>query len=223
MANAIAQAQDGSKAAFQFEDNKLDTLSQRKALISGKSSNVIQRYSHYADGATIKVKLPHNKTVNWTESVDAEVRWNKGDKMDPNSQGSSRVKNHGWKGLIKNQDNNNNATGLHMVNAKWGGSADANDGNLVPGTPSLNGHHKRIENEVHNLFNNNGGKAPDKLVYKAEAYTPYPQTLDLSKSKSGKEVRYHDPKINCTVKLGTNTVVNKKPVDLGGGTKIVVP
>lgn len=100
----------------------IDANVQKKAIIpaKGKSSNIIQKYSYNADGAEITAHFPKNDTRKWIESVDAEVSWNKGEIMDPNSQGSSTVNNHGWKGVLKNQSNGNNATGLHMVNAKWG-------------------------------------------------------------------------------------------------------
>lgn len=159
----------------------------------------------------------------WIESIGAEVTWNQGEKMDPNGIGTHSVNNHGWKGILKNQSNNNNATGLHVVNGNWGGSADARDGNLVPGTPSLNGHHKVIENYVHDTFNNNGGVAPDKMSYKADVWTPYTQTMDYTNKNSGDEIPYNDPTIKCNVKVGPNTIVNNQVVALGGGTKIVVP
>lgn len=202
----------------------IDVNVQRKALnpAKGENSRVIQKYSYKADPAEITAKLPTG-TQKWTESISAKVTWNKGEIMDPGSIGSHVVNNHGWFGLLKNQSNGNNATGLHVVNANWGGSANALEGNLVPGTPSLNGHHKSIENEVHNLFKNNGGTAPKKMSYEADVITPYPQTIDLTKNKSGDEIPFKDPSIKCTVTVGSETPVDNAEVALGGGTKIVVP
>ena len=202
----------------------IDVNLQRKALneAKGENSGVIQKYTYKADPAEITVKHPKG-TQKWTESTGAKVTWTKGETMDPGSIGSHTVNNHGWVGLLKNQSNGNNATGLHVVNANWGGSANALDGNLVPGTPSLNGHHKSIENAVHNLFKNNGGTAPQNMSYKADVWTPYAQIMDLTKNKSGDEIPYKDAIIKCTVTVGSNKPVDNEQVELGGGTKIVVP
>lgn len=208
----------------QIISSSLDANVQKKALNSAKVNNnaIVQKYDYDPTPAEITVHHPKG-TQKWTESISSEVSWNKGEKMDPNNIGSHKVANRDWKGLLKNQSNGNNATGLHVVNANWGGSGDALNGNIVPGTPSLNGHHKSIENEVHNLFINNGGKAPDNMSYKADVITPYPQVMDLTKKKSGDVITYDDPSIKCTVKVGANTPVDNEEVKLGGGTKIVVP
>lgn len=204
--------------------SSIDLNAQNKALnpAKGESNVLIQKYSYAPTPAEITVKHPKG-TDKWIESTGAKVSWKKGEIMDPDSIGSHTVHNHGWKGLLKNQSNGNNATGLHVVNANWGGSADALDGNLVPGTPRLNGRHKTIENEVHNQFKNNGGKAPKDMSYEADVITPYDQTIDLTKNKSGDEIYYEDPSIKCTVIVGSETLVDNEQVELGGGTKIVVP
>ncbi|WP_255423370.1 DUF4157 domain-containing protein [Undibacterium sp. CY21W] len=204
--------------------SSIDVNAQNKALnpAKGESNVLIQKYSYDPTPAEITLKHPKG-THKWIESTGAKVSWKKGEIMDPNSIGSHTVHNHGWVGLLKNQSNGNNATGLHVVNANWGGSANALDGNLVPGTPSLNGHHKSIENKVHNLFKNNGGKAPENMSYEADVWTPYDQTMDLTKNKSGEELPYKDAIIKCTVIAGTETLVDNEQVELGGGTKIVVP
>ncbi|WP_234030544.1 DUF4157 domain-containing protein [Undibacterium sp. 14-3-2] len=204
--------------------SSIDVNAQNKALnlAKGESNVLIQKYSYDPNPAEITVNLPKS-TEKWTESISSKVTWKKGEIMDPKSIGSHTVHNHGWKGLLKNQSNGNNATGLHVVNANWGGSANALDGNLVPGTPRLNGRHKTIENEVHNQFKNNGGKAPENMSYEADVITPYDQTIDLTKNKSGDEICYEDPSIKCTVIVGSETLVDNEQVELGGGTKIVVP
>jgi hypothetical protein len=127
---------------------------------SVKSSGVIQKYSYEAVPTDITVKISKGVTQKWIESTGAKVTWNQGETMDPSSKGSREVNNHGWVGLLKNQNNGNNATGLHVVNANWGGSANALEGNLVPGTPSLNSHHKSIENQVHTQFGYSGPCRP---------------------------------------------------------------
>ncbi|MFT6922731.1 MAG: hypothetical protein ACJA1C_001737 [Crocinitomicaceae bacterium] len=232
IANNAVQKKSIVNQGFEFIDNRPEAIAQRKlvnvqgkapVLSKGKDSNIIQKYSYSADGAEITVQLPNSDTRTWIESTEAEVTWNKGETMDPNGIGSHKVNNHGWKGILKNQSNGNNATGLHMVNANWGGSANALEGNLVPGTPSLNGHHKSIENAVHNLFSDNGGIAPDDISYKADVWTPYSQKINLKNATSGDEIDYHDPTIKCTVIVGSTKEVDNEKVELGGGTKIVVP
>lgn len=205
-------------------DSLDDTIAQKNALVYGTSRNIIQKYSYKSlGGAEITAQFPNNDTRKWIESIGAEVTWNKGETMDPNGIGTHDVHNHGWVGVLKNQSNNNNATGLHMVNAQWGGSADALKGNLVPGTPSLNGHHKSIENKVHNQFKNNGGKAPDNMSYRADVWTDYPQTINYKNKKSGEEFPYKDATITCNVIVGTKKEVDNENVKLGGGIKVVVP
>lgn len=248
MVNTVAQKKGETASTFQFEDNRPDAVAQRKLKdiasnshqkkenknssivntsvqqkpVKGENGSIIQKYSYKAVPAEITAKLPTG-TQKWTESTGAKVTWKKGETMDPYSIGSHKVNNHGWVGLLKNQSNGNNATGLHVVNANWGGSANALEGNLVPGTPSLNGHHKTIENKVHSQFSTNSGKAPEDMSYEADVWTPYPQTMDLTKNKSGDEIPYKDAIIKCTVKVGTGTIVNNEAVELGGGTKIVIP
>lgn len=217
------QTKEVSQLQTMEYNNTLQKQQQMLIPTNWKSSNTIQKYSYKAYPTKITAQLPNNTTQEWIESTRAEVSWQQGEIMDPNNQGSHDVHNNNWVGLLKNQSNNNNATGLHVVNANWGGSANALEGNLVPGTPSLNGHHKAIENQVHNQFKNNGGQAPENMSYEADIVRPYPQTIDLRQNNSGDVILYNDPTITCTVNVGSNTLVNNEQVALGGGTKIIVP
>jgi hypothetical protein len=61
------------------------------------------------------------------------------------------------------------------------------------------------------------------MSYEADVWTPYDQTMDLTKKDSGDEIPYKDATIKCNVIVGSNKIVDNKQVELGGGTKIVVP
>ncbi|WP_430402740.1 hypothetical protein [Fluviicola sp.] len=117
-----------------------------------------------------------------------------------------------WDGWLKNQANANNATQLHVVNQRWGGKGGKAEKNIVPGSPSLNGHHKGPEGKFDECFGSDD-KALMNCKYECTATPAYGTDVDV---KSG-DVLCADPTVSVTItKNGTPTT---HPVAAGGGVK----
>jgi hypothetical protein len=77
-----------------------------------------------------------------------------------------------WKDVLIDAGTANAATQLHIVNMDWGGRGGSADGNIFPGSQSLNGHHKTQENKFRRLFSGPGNTAPVAMTYTCSTTGP---------------------------------------------------
>lgn len=159
---------------------------------------------------TVTVTRAGNVTKDFEECTKNTVEYAQGEKKS--SDGTGTENPAAWGGWLQNQANTNNATQLHVVNQRWGGKGGKTEKNIVPGSPSLNAHHKTAEGKFDDCFGADD-KALEDCKYECIATPAYTQSVDVSAG----DVLYNDPviKVNIT-KSGVTTPYD---VDPGGGVK----
>lgn len=96
-------------------------------------------------------------------------------------------------GHLKDKKSGCNATRLHVVNMLWGGKGGNSDGNIHPGSKSLNGHHKKQENVFKRLLDDASKDGVD-LQYECW-FSGMPSNI-----KIGDQI--NDPKIEVQITEG---------------------
>lgn len=128
-----------------------------------------------------------------------------------------------WKDVLIDAGTNNSATQLHIVNMDWGGKGGSADGNIFPGSQSLNGHHKTQENKFRNLFSGPGKTAPVPMTYTCSTNGPVGNyTFPLGPAAA--DVPLADHTVNVSVTNDTNgaSLLNEN-VAAGANMKIRDP
>lgn len=87
---------------------------------------------------------------------------NKKPKMGTDTSGDAD-----WKDILMDNGNTNSATRLHVVNKAWGGKGGNKEGNIHPGSKSLNQHHKTQEGKFKTLLKDS---SKDNLAVKYECW-----------------------------------------------------
>lgn len=217
----------GNSAAGQFNDSRTGTMQQKmQALadnspqakqtaqlkaIANNAAQPIQRMT-YGPSMTRKVKVEgdNSKSVEFEECLSNSVEYKAGEKLSSGS-GTGTA---GWAGWLKDEGTGHNATQLHVVNERWGGLGEADKGNLLPGSQSLNMKHKKGEKLFDACFDSSGAATKD-CKYECSAAPGYSNSSSITVSKSlGTEVTATDPDMEVTVTYGG---VKGSPVKIDKG------
>jgi len=188
----------------------------RESVLSGmrQLKQAVQRVEMGREPArTVTMKNGGVSVAHWTEGTAVWAKWAGGEEIKVESP-DGEVSNNGWRGALMDRLSLKSATGLHMLNAQWGGSADCLQGNIVPGSKSLNGHHKKVENLVRVAQIQLGGKVP--ILYYVEVEPAYERDFDYTKFRleDGKYT-IPDPNIYCGIETDHHIVLPRTPVILG--------
>lgn len=206
------QLKTAGNNGVQYTDNRPGTVAQRQVNAALGSEGVIQRYT-YGKGATRNVTVTGaNGTRKFEECYYNFVEYKKGEKKQ---HGSGTKAPASWAGWVKNQGNGNNASQLHVVNARWGGLGGQNDGNIIPGSPAENSHHlHQGEKKFDDCFDG-GNAAIDDCKYECLATPAYGTAVDVSKGA----INVNDPTLSVyiTDKSGTKNY----PIGGGDGLRFV--
>lgn len=182
------------------------------SLSSGTGAYPIQLATITGSGGTVKT---FNETT--TNSVSYAI----GDKVE--KAGGTGTGTAEWKDVVIDAGTGNAATQLHIVNMDWGGKGGSGDGNIFPGSQSLNGHHKTQENKFRNLFSGAGKTAPVAMTYTCSTSGPVGNyTFPLGPAAA--DVPLADHTVNVSVSDDTNggSLLNEN-VAAGPGMKIRDP
>jgi len=112
---------------------------------------------------------------------------------------------------LVNKKGGNNATQLHVVNARWGGLGGQKDKNIVPGTPAENSHHlheaeKKFDEAC--FGSTAGATAIQDAKYECSATPHYGQLVDVS----GGSKDFPDPALTVTITAnGSSTIYPVTP------------
>lgn len=159
---------------------------------------------------TVTMTRAGNVTNDFEECTNNSVEYAQGEKKL--TTGTDTENPAKWDGWLKNQANTNNASQLHVVNQRWGGKGTKAGKNIVPGSPSLNGHHKGPEGKFDDCFGDDD-KALMNCKYECTATPAYGTAVDVTTG----DALYADPTISVTITK--NGVATTHPVAPGGGVK----
>jgi hypothetical protein len=162
-------------------------------------AKAIQCYT-YGTGATrsVTVKGSGTKQRTFEECTYNFVEYKKNDAKVYGSVTSTPA---AWATWLVNKKGGNNATQLHVVNARWGGKGGKDDKNIVPGSPAENSHHLH---EAEKKFDevcfggSSGTKAIQDAKYECTATPKYSALEDVS--GGAKDVG--DPTLKVTITAG---------------------
>ena len=183
---AFSKMMAKSQSALQLKANTAALLS------ATNSASPIQLATITGSGGTVKT---FNETT--TNSVSYAI----GDKAD--KAGGTPTGTAEWKDVLIDAGTNNAATQLHLVNMDWGGKGGSGDGNIFPGSQSLNGHHKTQENKFRRLFSAPGDKAPVAMTYTCSTSGPVPN-YTFPAGPAAPDVPLADHTVNVSVRDDTN-------------------
>lgn len=128
-----------------------------------------------------------------------------------------------WKDVLIDAGTNNSATQLHIVNMDWGGKGGSADGNIFPGSQSLNGHHKTQENKFRNLFSGAGKTAPVAMTYTCSTNGPVGNyTFPLGPAAADVPLADHTVNVSVTDDTNGGSLLNEN-VAAGANMKIRDP
>lgn len=139
--------------------------------------------------------IGQNGTCTFEECTYNSVKYECGENRCFGSETKNPAK---WAGWIKNANGNRNATQMHVVNCRWGGSGEQDGKNLVPGSPSNNSHHYH-DAEV--IFDNycfggaHNNQALHDCLYECRVTPSYGQTINIQNS----QVSFDDPKVEVRI------------------------
>jgi hypothetical protein len=182
----------------------------------GSGNHPIQLYSYKA-GAINKVTVTGSagtqKTFN--ETTANSVSYTAGEKCA--QSGGTATGTAEWSGVVIDAGTGNAATQMHIVNKDWGGGGGHSDGNIFPGSQSLNGHHKVQENAFRKLFTGANSTAPVDMTYTCSTSGPIGDHAFPSGTKAP-DVTLADHTVNVTVTDDTNnTTLLSQNVAAGPG------
>lgn len=179
---------------------------------TGMGAHPIQLATITGSGGTVKT---FNETA--TKSVSYAI----GDKVE--KAGGTATGTAEWKDVLIDAGTNNSATQLHLVNMDWGGKGGATDGNIFPGSQSLNGHHKKQENKFRGLFSGVGKTAPAPMTYTCSTNGPVPDyTFPLGPAAADVALKDHTVHVKVTNDT-TGLALIDEDVDAGKDMKIRDP
>ncbi len=181
-------------------------------LNSGIGAYPIQLATITGSGGTVKT---FNETT--TNSVSYAI----GDKVE--KAGGTGTGTAEWKDVLIDAGTNNSATQLHIVNMDWGGKGGSADGNIFPGSQSLNGHHKTQENKFRNLFSGAGKTAPVAMTYTCSTNGPVANyTFPLGPAAADVPLADHTVNVSVTDDTNGGSLLNEN-VAVGKDMKIRDP
>lgn len=177
---------------------------------SFQGDGIVQRvtYGGTKSNRNVTVTGANSKSVTFEECLSNSVEYKQGEKLQ---QGTGTTTPAAWAKWVTNQSNGNNATQLHVVNARWGGLGGHKDGNIVPGTPAENSHHlHQGEKKFDEYFS--GGTALEDVKYVCNVQPAYGSAVDVSKGN----VNYNDPKMDVNI-TDSKAKTTNYPIGAGGG------
>ncbi|MBC3875170.1 DUF4157 domain-containing protein [Undibacterium sp. LX15W] len=181
-------------------------------LSSGTGAYPIQLATITGSGGTVKT---FNETT--TKSVSYAI----GDVAA--KAGGTATGTAEWKDVLIDAGTNNAATQLHLVNMDWGGKGGSADGNIFPGSQSLNGHHKTQENKFRRLFSAPGDKAPVAMTYTCSTNGPVGNhTFPLGPAAADVPLADHTVNVRVTDDTNGGSLLNEN-VAAGANMKIRDP